>query len=46
MFSKIMTMKSTNSCWDNAEKVKNIFKSADAVVIGQERDCQPRWAGH
>ena len=34
MFSKITTAKSTNSYWDNIEKVKIKIQSADAVLIG------------
>ncbi len=34
MFSKIATMKSTNSYWNNIEKVKTIIQSADAILIG------------
>mgnify|MGYP001081580542 CR=1 FL=1 len=34
MFSKIATMKSTSSYWDNIEKVKTKIQSADAILIG------------
>ena len=34
MFSKIATTKSTNSYWDNIEKVKIKIQNADAILIG------------
>ena len=34
MFSKIATTKSTDSYWDNIEKVKIKIQNADAVLIG------------
>ncbi len=34
MFSKIATMKSTDSYWDKIEKVKMKIRSADAILIG------------
>ncbi len=34
MFSKIATMKSTDSYWNNIEKVKIKIQSADAILIG------------
>lgn len=34
MFSKIMTMKSTGACWEQADKMQDALESADAVIIG------------
>ena len=34
MFSKIAATKSTDSAWDNIEKVKIKIQSADAILIG------------
>lgn len=34
MYSKTATIKSTNSCWDNIKKAKELIESTDAVVIG------------
>lgn len=34
MYSKIVTMKSTNNYWDNIEKVQKKLKSVDAILIG------------
>ncbi len=34
MYSKILTMKSTNNYWNNIEKLRHKIKKADAVLIG------------
>ncbi len=34
MFSRILTQKSTGSCWANIERLRGVLAKADAVVVG------------